>query len=129
MTGDLELSRRLTDAVSCVAGVSGVYPASSPAVSLARTIAAGLVDAARDAAPDSVRDDGVDDAKVAITRTETGALSVAATIGVDADHPVPQVLRAVGDAVRGVLDAEEPGAPPPVIEVRASHIDARSIGG
>lgn len=143
MTGDVDLSRRLTDAISSVAGVSAVYRVASP-VSVARSIATGLVDAARDStgdspnddardsAHDSARDDGLDDrlddAKVAVTRTESGPLTVAATIGVEADHAVPQVLRAVGDAVRSALAAREPSEPAPVIEVRASHIDARSIG-
>jgi len=139
MTGDVDLSRRLTDAISSVAGVSAVYPVASP-VSVARSIAAGLVDAARnstgdsanDFANDDAHDDGLDDrpddAKVAVTRTASGPLTVAATIGVEADHAVPQVLRAVGDAVRSALAAREPSEPAPVIEVRASHIDARSIG-
>jgi len=116
MSDDLHLSRLLADVVSDVPGVTGVYPAGS----LVRSLARELVDAALD--------ENAGDARIAVTRAPGGALSITATIGVEAGRPVPEVLRAVGDAVRAVLEAEDSSAPPPVIEVRASHIDTRTIG-
>jgi len=41
---------------------------------------------------------------------------------------VPEVLRAVGDAIRDAVASAEPDTPPPVIDVRASHIDTRAAG-
>jgi len=116
MTDDLELSRLLTDIVSDVPGVTGVYPIGSLVQSVARGLVGGTLD------------ERADEARVAVTRAAGGALSVAATIGVEAGHPVPDVLRAVGAAVRGVLETRDPAAPPPDIEVRASHIDTRGSG-
>jgi len=116
MTDDLDLSRLLTGVISGVPGVTDVYPIGS----MVRSIARELVDAARD--------EEAREARVAVTLAPGGALSVAATIGVEAGHPVPEVLRAVGDAVRAVLETRDPAAPPPVIEVRASHIDTHLIG-
>ena len=116
MTDDVELSRRLTGVVSDLPGVTGVYPVGT----LVRSIARGLVDAALD--------EGAADARVAVTRDPGGVLSLAATIGVEAGRPVPEVLRAVGDAIRDAVASAEPDTPPPVIDVRASHIDTRAAG-
>ena len=116
MTDDLDLSRLLTAVICGVPGVTDVYPTGP----LVRSIARELVDVACD--------DPGREARVAVSRTAGGALSVAATIGVEAGRPVPEALRAVGDAVRAALEARDPTAPPPVIEVRASHIDTHLIG-
>ena len=111
MSDELELSRQLTTVVSTTPGVVEVYPAGS----LAQTVVQNLVNI--------VADDEIPDAKVAVSRAASGVLTVTATIGVAAAHPVPDTLRAVSDAVRQYLDAFDPQDQAPLIDVKVSHID------
>jgi len=112
MTYDLDLSRTLTALVASTAGVTEVYP-SAP---LVRSVVVNLVAAATE--------EDTSDAKVFIDRDAAGALTVTATIGVDAGYPVPATLRAVGDAVRAHFLNHEPWEKSPVVDVRVSHINA-----
>ena len=112
MTNDLDLSRALTALVASTAGVTEVYP-SAP---LVRNAVEGLLAVATD--------EDTTDAKVFIDRDAAGALTVTATIGVDANYPVPATLRAVGDAVRAHFLNHEPWEKSPVVDVRVSHINA-----
>ena len=107
---DLDLSRELTTLVAEVPGVVGVYPAGP----LHRSV--GL------AVANVVASDETAPAKVSLSRERDGGLRVEVAVGVLSTFPVPQTLRAVGDAVRahlaplgheGALD----------LRVSASHIE------
>ena len=86
-----------------------------PAAPLVRAIAAELVAHASG--------EDVDEARVVVERTADGSVSVVVTIGISAGHPVPDVLRCVGDAVRASLTERDPDGVPPAIDVKASRID------
>lgn len=107
---DLDLSRELTTLVSGVPGVVGVYPAGP----LHRTV--GLAVANATASDDTAP------AKVSLTRDREAGLRVEVAVGVLSTFPVPQTLRAVGDAVRAHLAALEHEGPLDV-RVTVSHIE------
>jgi hypothetical protein len=83
---DLALSRELTRVALGVEGVVELYPAGSPAL-----LAASILDPG-------------DDAKVAVSRSGEG-VDVGADICVDAGHPAPGTVRAVGAALAAHLAA------------------------
>ena len=92
MTDDADLSRRLTAAVRAVDGVTGVYPAQPPLEAAAVAIAGRL----RLQAPDVLVD---------VDRRE-GSTTVATHVATAADRPAADVVRAVGERVRALLEAE-----------------------
>lgn len=106
---DLDLSRELTAAVADVDGVVGVYPAGP----LHRAVGLAIANVASLDEPP---------AKVSLTRDRDGGVRVEVAVGVLSAFPVPQTLRAVGDAVRAHLLAH--GETEDLdVRVSASHIE------
>jgi hypothetical protein len=91
MTDDLALSRDLTRLALAVPGVVELYSAGSPALLAASALGAGS---------GGTRDD----ARVSVARSREG-VEVGANICVDAGHPAPETVRAVGAALSAHLAA------------------------
>ncbi|WP_043673140.1 hypothetical protein [Clavibacter michiganensis] len=100
MPDDADLSRRITAAVRAVDGVTGVYPAQSPLEAAAVAIAGRL----RIQAPDVLVD---------VDRRD-GSTIVTTHIATAAGRPAADVIRAVGERVRALLEAE-PGVDGPTL--------------
>ena len=111
MNDDLELSRELTAIIVASAGVVEVYPSGT------------IVQAATLSLVNLATSDETHDAKVAVARAGSGAVTVTATIGVDASVPAPDTLRSVSDALRVYLTAIDPLGQPPIVNVNVSRIE------
>ncbi|GAA1493850.1 hypothetical protein [Curtobacterium herbarum] len=102
MTDDQELSRRLTDVARATDGVGHVFPAQSLVQVAADVVAAQL----------EIRDPGT---MVDVHRGD-GAVRITAEVAVDGARPATETVRAVGERIRSVVDAE-PGPRPDTITV------------
>jgi hypothetical protein len=102
VTDDQELSRRLTDVARATEGLSHVFPAQSLVQVAADAVAAQL----------EIRDPGT---MVDVHRGD-GAVRVTAEVAVDGARPATETVRAVGERIRSVVDAE-PGPRPDTITV------------
>ena len=109
MTDDTALSQRLTAAVRDAEGVVGVYPAQPLLEAAADALAVTL--ALRQ--PDVLVD---------IDRSE-GFTTVSAHIATSAALPAPEILRAVGELLHGILREEPSVTGPLAVNVKVRLIE------
>ncbi|KQQ06004.1 MULTISPECIES: hypothetical protein [unclassified Rathayibacter] len=114
MTDDTELSQRLTAAIRDTEGVAGVYPAQPVLEAAADAIAVKLALRQPDVLVDIDRSDGF--------------TTVSAHISTVAALPAPDTLRAVGELVRGMLEAELSGPFAVNVKVRLIEDSGRREG-
>lgn len=117
MSADLDLSRSLTAVIAAVPGVGDVYPSGT----LAQAVTLTIVNAATD--------DQTDDAKVAVSRGDSGLLTLTATIGVADGFAARVVLHEVTDALRAYLARQLPDARGADIHLKVSRIETEPAAG
>ena len=106
---DTALSQRLTAAIRETAGVTGVYPAQPLLEAAADALAVKLALRQPDVLVDVDRSDGF--------------TTVTAHIAATAALPAPETLRAVGEELRRLLDAEPSVTGPLAVNVKVRLIE------
>ena len=106
---DTALSQRLTAAIGETAGVTGVYPAQPLLEAAADALAVKLALRQPDVLVDIDRSDGF--------------TTVSAHIAATAALPAPETLRAVGEELRRLLDAEPSVTGPLAVNVKVRLIE------
>ncbi|ROQ03805.1 hypothetical protein EDF54_3284 [Rathayibacter sp. PhB93] len=106
---DTALSQRLTAAIRETAGVTGVYPAQPLLEAAADALAVKLALRQPDVLVDIDRSDGF--------------TTVTAHIAATAALPAPETLRAVGEELRRLLDAEPSVTGPLAVNVKVRLIE------
>jgi hypothetical protein len=106
---DTALSQRLTAALREAEGVTGVYPAQPILEAAAEALAVKLALRQPDVLVDIDRSDGF--------------TTVSAHIATTAALPAPEILRAVGEELRRLLDAEPSVTGPLAVNVKVRLIE------